>query len=228
MANILQDRKPATGHGPALPYLAAGLLGLAGVGLLARTSHTPAPRPAMNLQQAVSDFDAGHLTAATAAFRTLAKAGDPHAEYWYGHVLDRGLGTPVAVKAAMMQYAKASAGGVMQAGTRLGELYLDGNAVPPDFAKARSYLTESARHGDAHAALDLGRMQREGIGGPADPVAAYAWLEVASFRGNTQAQQDRDRLLPTLSPAQQAEAIQQATEIIPVVASKPVALPAKT
>jgi TPR repeat protein len=77
----------------------------------------------------------------------LADAGDPHAAYWYGHALDRGLGTPVDVKAAMTQYAKASAGGVTQAGTRLGELYLDGNAVPPDFAKARSYLTEAAPHG---------------------------------------------------------------------------------
>jgi len=91
MANILQDRKPATGHVLALPYLATGLLGLAGVGLLGRTWHTPTP--AMNLQQAVSDFDTGHLTAATAAFRTLANAGDPHAAYWHGHALDRGLGT---------------------------------------------------------------------------------------------------------------------------------------
>jgi TPR repeat protein len=228
MANILQGRKPATGHGLALPYLAAGLLGLAGAGLLGRTWHTPTPRPAMNLQQAVSDFDTGHLTAATTAFRTLANAGNPRAAYWYGHALDRGLGTPVDVKAAMTQYAKASAGGVTQAGTRLGELYLDGNAVPPDFVKARFYLTEAARHGNARAALDLGRMQREGIGGPADPVAAYAWLEVASLRGNTQAQQQRDRLLPTLSPAQQAEAIQQATEIMPVVAGKTTASPAKT
>jgi len=228
MANILQGRKQAAGQHLALPYLAAGLIGLTCAGLLGRTLQTPTPMPAMNLQQAVAYFDTGHLTAATIAFRTLANAGDPHAAYWYGHALERGLGTPVNVKAAMAEYARASSGAVMQADTRLGELYLDGNAIPPDFAQARSYLTEAAKGGDARAALDLGRIQREGIGGPADPVAAYAWLEVASLAGNAQAQQERDRLLPTLSPAQQAEAIQEIGKIMPTVAGNTAARPAKT
>jgi TPR repeat protein len=228
MASILQDKQPATGQHLALPYLAAGLIGLACAGLLGRTWHTATPRPAMNLQQAIADFDTGHPAAATIAFRTLANAGDPHAAYWYGHALDRDSGTQADVKVAMVQYAKASAGGVARAGTRLGELYLDGNAVPPDFAKARSYLTEAAQRGDARAALDLGRMLHEGIGGPADPVAAYAWLEVASLRGNAQARQERDRLLPNLLPAQQVAAIQQVSKIMPAVTGTAVASPAHT
>jgi len=228
MANILQDRKPATGRQLALPYLIAGLLGLASVGLFGRVWHTATPVPPMNLKQAVADFDTGQLAPATAAFRTLANAGDPHAAYWYGHALDRGLGTAIDVKAAMAQYSKALAGGVMQAGTRLGELYLDGNAVPPDFAKARTYLTAAAKGGDARAALDLGRMLHEGIGSPADPVAAYAWLEVAALRGNALAQHERDALLPTLLPAQQAEANQQVSKIMPVVVADTAAPPAKS
>ncbi len=227
MANILQGRKPAIGQ-LALPILVAGLVGLASAGMLGRAWHTATPVPAMNLKQAVADFDTGNLAPATAAFRTLADAGDPLAAYWYGHALDRGLGTATDVKAAMAQYSKALAGGVTQAGTRLGELYLDGNAVPPDFGKARSFLTAAAADGDARAALDLGRMLHEGIGGPADPVAAYAWLEVASLRGNAQARHERDRLLPTLLPAQQAEANLQVNKIMPVVVADTIAPPAKS
>jgi TPR repeat protein len=229
MANILQQgRKPAPHQGLMLPYFVAGLIGIASAGFVGRTFEKSVAIPAMNLHQAVSVFDAGNLNAATAAFRTLANKGNPHAAYWYGHALDLGLGTPADVKAAIVQYQKAWAGGVTQAGTRLGELYLKGNAIPPDFAKARSYLTNAARRGDARAALDLGGMLRDGIGGPADPVSAYAWLEVASLRGNAQAQVERNRLLPTLTPAQQAAASQQATADLPVVAAKQATPPAKT
>jgi TPR repeat protein len=227
MANILQDGKPTAGQRLALTYLTAGLIGLAGAGMLGRTWHTATPTPPMNLKQAISDFDTGHLKAATATFRALANAGNPNAAYWYGHALDLGLGTPTDTKAAMAQFAKASAGGVTKAGTRLGELYLDGNAASQDFVKARLYLTAAAKAGNARAALDLGGVLQKGIGGPADPVAAYAWLEVASLRGDAQARQERDRLLPSLLPAQQAEAIQQVGNIMPVVAANTVVPPAK-
>lgn len=228
MANILQTGKPRGSQWLTLSYLAAGLIGVTWVGLVGHTWRTPTPVAAMDLKQAVSDFDAGDLTAATAAFRTLADKGDPHAAYWYGHALDLGLGVPADAKAAITQYEKAWSGGVTQAGTRLGELYLDGNAVPPEFAKARAYLTEAAKRGDARAALDLGRTLRDGIGVPADPVAAYAWLEVAALRGNARAQVERDRLLPALSPAQQSEASRQAAVNLPVVPGNAVAAPAKS
>ena len=104
----------------------------------------------------------------------------------------------------------------MQADARLGELYLSGNAIPPNFVEARSYLTTAAKRGNPRAALDLGRMLEQGIGSPADPVGAYAWLEVSSLGGNAQARAERDHLLPALSPAQQAEAVQQANAIGPV------------
>ena len=227
MANILQSGKPVSSPWLSLPYLAAGLIGVACAGLVGHVWQTPEPVAAMTLQQAVSDFDSGNLTAGTATFRTLADKGDPHAAYWYGHALDLGLGVPPDVKAAIVEYQKAWAGGVTQAGARLGELYLDGNAVPPEFAQAHSYLTEAAKRGDARAALDLGRMLRDGVGVPADPVAAYAWLEVASLRGNAQAQGDRDRLPPTLSPAQQVEASKQATADLPVVPAGAAAAPTK-
>jgi TPR repeat protein len=214
MASILNDRRPPTsGQRHIIPYIAAGAIGLASVGLMGRPWQPPAAAPAKSLQQAISSFDAGHLTPAAAAFKTMADAGNPHAAYWYGHTLDRGLGIPPDPKAAIAQYTKASAGGVVQATTRLGELYLDGNVVPPDFAKARTYLTAAANAGDARAALDLGRVLQQGIGGPADPVAAYAWLEVAALRGSAPARVERDRLLATLTPAEQVAGSQQASAL---------------
>jgi TPR repeat protein len=216
MANALQGIKSPAAKWTALSCVTIGFLGLTYAGLVGRNWHLPTQNENMTLAQAVDEFDAGHLAPATAAFRSLANRGDVHAAYWYGHALDLGLGTPVDTKAAIVQYKKAAAGGVVQADARLGELYLSGNAIPPNFVEARSYLTTGAKRGNARAALDLGRMLEQGIGGPADPVGAYAWLEVASLGGNAQARTERDHLLPALSPAQQAEAVQQANAIAPV------------
>jgi TPR repeat protein len=196
-----------------LLYLGAGLAGLASAGVAGGMLRAAADPATTTLQQARAEFDAGHLTDAAAAFRVLAAKGDPQAEYWYGYTLDHGLGTVADAKAAITQYDKALAGGVVAAGTNLGELYSSGNAIPPDYPKARNLFTDAARLGDARAARDLGLMLRDGIGGPADPVGAFAWLEVASLRGDTAAQAERNHLLLTLSPAQQAEASQQAAAL---------------
>lgn len=213
MANIFEERKPKAAEWPALSFLAMGMVTLASLGMVSlRLYDRPAVQPA-SLQNAIAEFDSNRLAPAAAAFRTLADKGDPTAAFWYGHALERGLGTHEDVTAAIAQYQKALAGGVTRAATSLGELYLNGNAVPPDFAKARAYLTVAAKRGDSHAALDLGRMLSQGIGAPADRVAAYAWFEVAALDGNAAARQARNQLLTDLSPAQQAEAVQQATAL---------------
>jgi TPR repeat protein len=227
MANILNDRQPTAGQRRLVPYIAAGIIGLACAGLIGRDSQPAAPAPAESLQQAISNFDSGDLTPAAAAFKTMADAGNPHAAYWYGHALDRGLGVPADPEAAIVQYTKASAGGVMQATTRLGELYLDGNVVPPDFVKARAYLADAAQGGDPRAALDLGRILRQGIGGTADPVAAYAWLETASLRGSAPARMERDRLLATMTPAEQAAGSQDASTLQQATRERARTLPTK-
>ena len=213
MANIFEERNPKASQWSAIPYLAMGMVTFASLGAVCFRLYDPPSVPPTSLRSAISEFDSNRLTPAVDAFRTLADKGDPTAAFWYGHALERGLGTQENITAAVAQYQKALAGGVTRAGTSLGELYLNGNAIPPDFAKARSYLTAAAKSGDSRAALDLGRMLSKGIGAPADPVTAYAWLEVASLDGNATAQQERNHLLPNLSPAQQAEAVQQATAL---------------
>jgi TPR repeat protein len=213
MANVFEEPKPKPGQVMTCLAMCMGIVTLVGAGLVSLRWDDPPRLPTPSLQRAISEFDSNHLTSATAAFRVLADKGDPTAAFWYGHALERGLGTQQDITAAVAQFQKALAGGVTRAGMSLGELYLNGNAIPPDFKKARAYLTAAAKGGYSRAALDLGRMYREGMGAPADPVAAYAWLEVASLDGNAAARQERNQLLPTLSPAQQAEAVQQATAL---------------
>ncbi len=162
----------------------------------------PAP-PKLELSEAVAAFDAGRLAPSADAFRQLAAQGDARAEYWYGHALDQGLGVKRDARQALVEFTKAWAGGVAKAGQRLGEIYRDGDQVVQDLPKAREYFRGAATRGDAQAAAEFGQMLRTGLGGPVDPVAAYAWLEIASMHGNLAAQQERDALLAHLTPEQQ-------------------------
>jgi TPR repeat protein len=57
---------------------------------------------------------------------------------------------------------------------RLGEIYLHGNLVLPDFAQAKTYLESSAYQGNPRAAMLLGQMYRVGIGMTANPTETYA------------------------------------------------------
>jgi TPR repeat protein len=54
---------------------------------------------------------------------------------------------------------------------RLGEIYLHGNLVLPDFAQAKTFLERSAYQGNPRAAS---QMYRVGIGMTANPTETYA------------------------------------------------------
>ena len=103
---------------------------------------------------------------------------------------------------------------VTAAQLRLGEIYLHGDVVPPDFNQAKSYLERAAYHGDARAAMQLGQMYHLGQGMPADPIEAYAWLEVASLEGNMFARRARDALLADLREGNQQEAVARARDLL--------------
>ena len=55
-------------------------------------------------------------------------------------------------------------------------------------------------------------MLSSGIGGPADPVAAYAWFEAAALDGNGRPGRSVTSW-PNLSPAQQAKRFNRATAL---------------
>ena len=105
-------------------------------------------------------------------------------------------------------------------------LYLNGLVTVQDFAKARTWLTAAAMAGDPIAAQRLGDMERDGLGAPPDPVAAYAWYEVAALRGDSYGVTLRDKLQGSLQLGQQVAGQTQARQIVAQIDSK-TAAPAK-
>src|ERR1700722_4550591 len=71
MTDMRQGGKAAAGRWLALPYLVAGLIGVACAALVGHAWEKSIPVPATNLRQALSDFDSGRLTAATGEIRAL-------------------------------------------------------------------------------------------------------------------------------------------------------------
>jgi TPR repeat protein len=111
-------------------------------------------------------------------------------------------------------YKKAATQNVVAAQLRLGEIYLHGDLVAPDFTQAKRYLERAAYHGDPRAAMLLGQMYRLGLGMSADPIEAYAWSEVASLEGSVFAKRERDASLGKLDADKQQEAVARATKIL--------------
>ncbi|MBL8702673.1 MAG: sel1 repeat family protein [Alphaproteobacteria bacterium] len=145
--------------------------------------------------------------------RRLAEGGDPQAQYWLGHMLENGIGTPRNVSAAVDWYEKARSRSA-DASLRVGEMMLRGDTIPPDYAKAYERLRAAATQGSADAAKDLGDMNHLGLGRPVDDAEAYAWYEVALLGGAWPAVERRDALARHLTPAQQAEAQNRARELV--------------
>jgi TPR repeat protein len=167
-----------------------------------------------NLEFAEQAFQKGGDRAALKLFGDLANKNNPNAEYWLGHMNEIGLGIPRDVTKAIGLYKKAAEQNIVAAEARLGELYLNGDLVTPDFSQAKSYLERAAYHADPRSAMLLGQMYRAGIGTPVDQKQAYAWSEVASLEGSEFALRERDSSLHDLDVSDQQAAVAHAQEIM--------------
>jgi TPR repeat protein len=147
-------------------------------------------------------------------FGELAAKNNPNADYWLGHMNEIGLGIPRDVTKAIGLYKKAAEQNVVAAESRLGELYLNGDLVTPDFSQAKSYLERAAYHADPRSAMLLGQMYRAGIGTAVDQKQAYAWSEVASLEGSEFAARERDVSLHDLDVSDQQAAVAHAHDIM--------------
>ena len=216
LAELGQPKPPQTPSRP--PFI--GFLGYAAIGLLVGIAaqefrwRSSSMAPPNQMAQAEKDVKAGDYQAAVVLLDSLTKKNDPLAEYWIAHMSELGLGVPRDPAKAIELYKKAAAQEVAPAELRLGEMYLHGNLVLPDFAQAKSYLEKAAYHGEPRAAMLLGQMYHDGIGVPADQTEAYAWSEVATLEGSAFAQRDRDVSLHDLNDADQKSAIARAREIL--------------
>jgi TPR repeat protein len=165
------------------------------------------------LDVAVKNFQQGNNQAALAAFRKMAEDNNPAAQYWLGHMTELGLGVKRDPKKALELYKKAAARGVVPAESRLGEAYLRGDLVLPDYAQAKTWIERAAQRGDARAAMLLGHMYQAGVGVTADPKEGYAWSEVATIEGSPFAGRARDASLSKLSGSDREVAVARAHEI---------------
>ena len=103
------------------------------------------------------------------------------------------------ISEAIPWYEQAAEGGNPFASYQLGKLYLAGDAVPKDTAKAFEYLTEAAEQGSSQAQYILGKLYLLGNEVERDREAAAQWLTLAAAQGHEYAQffldhmeQDRD------------------------------------
>ena len=173
--------------------------------------------PPSQLELAVKNFQQGNNRAALAAFTRMAEDDNPVAQYWLDHMTELGLGVERDPNRAIELYKKSAARGVVTAESRLGEAYLRGDLLLPDYAEAKMWIDRAARRGDARAAMLLGHMYRAGLGVTADPKESYAWSEVAMIEGSPFAERDRDASLRALSAGDRQAAIARAHEIFDAI-----------
>jgi hypothetical protein len=110
---------------------------------------------------------------------------------------------------------KAAEQGDAGSQVQLGAMYLLGQGVPQDSAKAVALYLRAAEQGHAYAQYDLGAMYAEGTNTPQDYVAAYKWLSLAAAQGVKMAMQFRNDVTRKMTPAQTAEAQQQVRQWTP-------------
>jgi len=67
---------------------------------------------------------------------------------------------------------------------RLGLLYVQGQGVPQDYAKARHWWEKAAAQGNAKAQCNLGLLYVQGLGVPQDYAKARHWWEQAAAQGH--------------------------------------------
>jgi TPR repeat protein len=113
---------------------------------------------------------------------------------------------------------KAEAGDA-KAQSILGNVYLDGQGVPQDYAEAIKWYRKAADQGDAEAQYSLGEMYDIGQALPQDYVQAHMWFSLAAARGYQGSAEARRKVENRMTPEQIAEAQRLARVWQPTLAS---------
>lgn len=113
-----------------------------------------------------------------------AEAGHDFSQYALGKLLQ----SQKRIDEAVSWYEKAAAQGNSHAAYQLGKLYLQGEQVPKDVAKALEYLTQAAEQGSQYAQYTLGKLYLMGEDMSQDREQAYSWLWESASQGNEYAQ----------------------------------------
>lgn len=162
--------------------------------------------PKVKLAVAHEALVEGDDAAAVKLYGSLADAGNARAQYQLGDMYEFGYGVPKDPKEAISWFRKAADQGLGVAQARLGEIYFAGSEAVQNFKAARQWLQKASDQRIAVAERRLGQMEEQGLGGPKNPIRAYALYEQAILDGDGYAQRLRNDLVKRLSPDQVTEA----------------------
>lgn len=137
---------------------------------------------------------------------------DARAELWFQRAAEGGHSSAQYALARLLQeqgktieaihwYEQAAEGGNRFASYQLGKLYLSGETVQKDSAKALEYLTDAAGKGNAQAQYVLGKLYLLGREVERDEVSAVQYLTAATNQGHEYAQFFLDHRGPSRDPS---------------------------
>lgn len=160
----------------------------------------------------------GDYAAELAILRPNAEQGLAWAQNNLGNLYAAGYGVPRDYGKAVFWYRKAAEQGDKVAGGLLAKMYDEGQGVPKDPAQAFYWYRKVAEKGDTDAQAKVGSAYALGKGVAQDYVQAYVWLDVAVAEAAAGGGADdtalaRDSVASHLTPAQLADAKQQAAAL---------------
>jgi TPR repeat protein len=129
-------------------------------------------------------------------FKKEADAGNSHSQHIIAHLHCTGeKQTPIDLKQAEFWYGEAFKNGRVHAKKDLGEVLRENG----DVAGAILNFTDAAIAGNSKAALALGQIHEQGLGGPVNKTEAYAWYDLAADDGDLEAEAAITALQPTVT-----------------------------
>jgi hypothetical protein len=135
--------------------------------------------PAMSQADGLFDFQ-----------MTLAKKGNPEAEFKVGEMYETGFGVKQDMKEAESWIKKAAEKGHETANFKLLYWDLEKNGVTSSNKAGLDSLQAKANEGNPQAQYYVGKMYSRGVGLKKDPDKAIEWLNKAAFVGVLEAERE--------------------------------------
>jgi len=122
--------------------------------------------------------------------KTLAKRGNSDAQYKLGDMYEKGIGTTKDKNKAQIWFEKAAAQGHNKAKYKLLYLDLEVNGLTAENKKQIELLHTKAEEKNTDAQYYLGKMYATGVGVQKDLSTALTWFNIATFNGDSEAEDE--------------------------------------
>lgn len=140
-----------------------------------------------SLQAGGAAYKAGRFEQAFKSFMSVARKGDPVAQYLVASMYEEGRGTSRSVTLAIQWYALAAAQDDIESQVALAQLYLSEEPTNGTNKKAIELLEKAAGRGHPQAANRLGAAYLNGTHVTKDPGKAARWFQQGADQGNLDA-----------------------------------------